>query len=314
MMPRKQHGVALVLVLWLVGLMTLMAGAFTLTTRRETASVSYLTGQARAEAAAEAGVFWAQVMLSAEEPERWDTDGRPYALTFGDAQLMVRIFAEAGKIDLNHADEWLISQLMTLVELDLASQQALTSAIMDWRDPDDNSRPNGAEREAYLQAGRAQGPGNRPFSTVRELQQVLGMDARLFQQLSPWFTVYSGQAKPTLDLVAEPLRSMLSEAPAEADAPAAPPPPPGTAQSFLDLAQAARSVQQTSGDNTDRAVLTIAVQARMPDGLATTLGTVVKPDQNTQHLYQTLEWRIDAAQDQALFGPELTDYATGYAD
>jgi type II secretory pathway component PulK len=55
------------------------------------------------------------------------------------------------------------------------SADSLVDAILDWRDPDDESRPSGAER-AWYEEQRRFTPRNGPIQDVRELSRVRGFD------------------------------------------------------------------------------------------------------------------------------------------
>ena len=57
--------------------------------------------------------------------------------------------------------------------------------MADWRDPDDTTRPNGAEEADYRLAGLKQKPANAPFETVTELARVFGMTPTPFTRASP---------------------------------------------------------------------------------------------------------------------------------
>ena len=66
----EQHGVALILVLWILALMTIMAGSFALSTQRETSLVTNARERARAVALADGGIHYAMFMLSLPKRER----------------------------------------------------------------------------------------------------------------------------------------------------------------------------------------------------------------------------------------------------
>lgn len=51
----------------------------------------------------------------------------------------------------------------------------IAAAIVDWRDGDQNTTPNGAEADFYLSMRPPYQPRNGPFETVRELLQVRGV-------------------------------------------------------------------------------------------------------------------------------------------
>jgi DNA uptake protein ComE-like DNA-binding protein len=55
----------------------------------------------------------------------------------------------------------------------------IIDAILDWLDPDDIARPNGAEREYYAGLSPPYAPKNGPFETVEELLLVKGITPQL---------------------------------------------------------------------------------------------------------------------------------------
>jgi type II secretory pathway component PulK len=86
---------------------------------------------------------------------------------------------ESAKLDLNHAEEWQIEQLMTqlLLDLQLDNPQEYIDAILDWRDEDDEQRDNGAENEYYNTLEPAYNAKNGNFDSVEELLLVKGVTA-----------------------------------------------------------------------------------------------------------------------------------------
>ncbi|MGB4498969.1 MAG: type II secretion system protein GspK, partial [Methylococcaceae bacterium] len=98
----KQRGVALILVLWVLSILMLMAGSFSLTMRRESAGVMAIKANAQANAQAQAGLAIAEAMLLHEdENKRWRIDGSIYEIETQNAKTRIRILSETGKIDLN---------------------------------------------------------------------------------------------------------------------------------------------------------------------------------------------------------------------
>jgi general secretion pathway protein K len=176
-----------------------MASSFSLTIKRETNLISSLRNHSKAVAIAEAGVTLAQLhLLKVDKDQRWRTNGNIYATEFNGAKLRLQIRSEAGKIDLNYADEKSLQGMMRQTDLDEEKQQALVSAILDWRDGDDLTRMEGAEANQYQAANLAYQPRNKPFQTLEELRLVFGITADLYQQLSPMLTVYSKTKKVDL--------------------------------------------------------------------------------------------------------------------
>ncbi len=197
--PCRQRGVAFVVVIWLMALLTILLGAFALIARTEGMQARHLYDATVARYAAEAGINQASYFLSVPDPQmRWIPDGRGYAFAFDDAQIEVRITDESGLIDLNTADQLMLTELFTSAGVEADAAEALAAAIQDWRDPDDLVSPNGAEDAEYEAAGYTWGPKNAPFDMVSELQQVLGMTPALYQRIERTVTVYGGQARPNL--------------------------------------------------------------------------------------------------------------------
>lgn len=187
-----QQGVALILVLWILALMTIMAGSFTLSTQRETSLVTNSRERAKAVALSDGGIHYAMFMLSLPNAaQRWRADGTPYRLALGGVPVEVRIYDEAGKIDLNAARESTLRTILTKVTQDEDQAVKLADAIFDWRDSDDLKRLSGAESAEYRAAGLDQMPQNRNFLVLEELRGVLGITPSLYQKLEPFFTVYN---------------------------------------------------------------------------------------------------------------------------
>lgn len=202
----NQKGMALVIVLWILSLLTIMAGSFALSMRREASIVAGVKNNAQAIAIAESGIAIAEMMLLNTDPaKRWRADGNIYQIDAEDSRVRIRILSESGKIDLNAADEKALEALMMHAPINENSKEdpvehaaKLTGAILDWRDADDLIHINGAEKKEYQDAGLKYQPRNRPFQTVEELQMVMGMDEPTFKWIEPLVTVYSGQQKSAL--------------------------------------------------------------------------------------------------------------------
>ena len=213
--PEKPRGIALVIVLWGLVLLAVIAAAFTTGTRTEVTLARNLVENAKAKALADAGVHAAMLGLHRREVEkRWRADGTVYSLAFphadpaparlgeaslrgsqaaqaGEGEVSIVIDDEAGKIDLNAAPDELIQGLLVAVGLADGEARALTAAIADFRDADDETHLGGAEDAEYRAAGLAWGPKNKPFEAVEELHQVLGMTRQVYALAAPGLTVHS---------------------------------------------------------------------------------------------------------------------------
>ena len=209
----KQRGVALVLVLWVLSILMLMAGSFSLTMRRESAGVSGIYTHAQALAQAQAGIAIAQAMLlHDDENKRWRVDGSIYEIQYLQATMRIQIQSQTGKIDINSAPVSLLHHVLQYAPLDKQAQLNLENAILDWRDADDDTRPFGAEKNEYHSAKLHYSPRNKPFRSMEELQMVRGMTSDVLNWMQPLFTVYAaGQTEVEYAVASREVLSVLPE-------------------------------------------------------------------------------------------------------
>ncbi len=191
--PRRSHGLALVAVLWVVTLLTVMAGSFSLTIRRE-AGIAYNIVQAtQARLSAEAGLRYTQLQLVHPDTRlRWHARAEPYRLTLAPAELEITVRDSAALIDLNQAPAELLTGLLrTAGGLDMQHSEVLSAHLLLWRGTQAASPL--ADARDYAAAGLDYAPRKAPFVSVAELQLVHGMSPELYRRLAPWLTVDSSR-------------------------------------------------------------------------------------------------------------------------
>ena len=196
MMRRSaEQGVALVIVLWSVMLLTVIAGNFVFAMRTENSVVRNAISVAQAEAAANGAVHRAlyETFKPAADGKVWKADGRQRQWQQDGATIKVVMMDVSGKIDINTSADALLKGLLLSVGVDETKATQLLDAILDWRDVDTLPRPHGAESEAYRAAGLKYEPANAPFEAVEQLQQVLGMTKDIYSRIAPLVTVQSRQ-------------------------------------------------------------------------------------------------------------------------
>jgi general secretion pathway protein K len=206
---RLQSGVALVMVLWILLLVTISTGAYTLMARMDQLEAHTVMWGTRARMGAEAGVNLAVLALrDPDELTRWIPDGRGYELQYRDVRLEIKVTDERGKLDINSANEVTMQQMFLGHGLEQEQAIYLAAAMQDWKDSDDIERMNGAELETYQSSGLEVGPGNRSFVMVEELLQILGMSWEFYQRLEPGLTVFSEANTP--DPAFAPVEALLA--------------------------------------------------------------------------------------------------------
>lgn len=210
-MTGSQRGIALVMVLWVVMLLSIIAGTYVMVARTEVLQARYLFDTTRARHYAEAGLNRAVFELRNPDTEtRWYVDGRPYEIEIDQTEVTIRIVDESGKVDINVADEEMLQSLFIAAGVEELQALELSHAIIDWRDADDDRMLHGAEIDDYRAADYPYDPKNAPFDTVEELQLVFGMSYEIYQRVEPAITVYTGRASvnpsvaPELVLAAMP--------------------------------------------------------------------------------------------------------------
>lgn len=188
----EAQGIALLAVLWIVLLLSVIAGSLLMLTRTDIGLSRNLVDSARAAALAEGGVTLATLGLLDPDPEtRWKTDGRHYDITLDSGTLTVSIHDQSGRIDINMARPELLFGLLRSSGVDEATAIRLADRIADWRDPDDRTLPNGAEASDYRAAGLDVKVSNRPFMTPDEVQRVPGVTTAIYGRIADAVTVYS---------------------------------------------------------------------------------------------------------------------------
>jgi general secretion pathway protein K len=285
-----EQGVALVIVLWTVMLLTVIAGNFVFAMRTETSAVRNAISAAQAEAMANGAVHRAlyETFRPAVDVNTWKADGRERQWEKDGAKIKVVMMDESGKIDINTSSDALLKGLLLSVGVDAAKAEQLLDSILDWRDVDLLPRPFGAEIEAYQAAGLKYEPANAPFEVVEQLQQVLGMTPDIYLRLAPLITVHSRQ--PGINTLVAPrnvLMAIPNVDPAQVDAYIAqrndslasgqPPAPFPAGAAFMSAAA--------------DAVVNIHAEARMPDGAVFVRDAVARRSGGAKQPVAFLLWK-----------------------
>ncbi len=193
----SQRGIALVLVLWVLLLLTIITGSFALMARMDRLEAHSLLSGTQARLSAEAAINLAVLALRDPNDEtRMLADGRVYQQDLDGVLVEVSAIDERGKLDINATDELTLANMLTGQGMEPGDAELLAAAVLDWRDEDELERVNGAEDDAYIAAGLEVGPANRPFMMTEELLQVIGMQYELYRKMEPGITVFSRTGVP----------------------------------------------------------------------------------------------------------------------
>ncbi|WP_201215286.1 general secretion pathway protein GspK [Halochromatium roseum] len=244
----QPRGIALVLVMWVLSLLTVMALALTQIQRTEGALTANQLESARFRAQAnavlnllalnllstpatpfeDAATFGAAALNATafagagagagagavDETHAWIPDGQPRTLEWDNERFIVTLSNEGSKINLNAISREQLGRLIALAQGDENPDEQLrdqlADAMLDWRDQNDLALLNGAEDPDYASAGLPYGAADRPFRSVEELRQVLGMPAVIYQRLAPSLTVEETGGQVDQAFAAAPVLAVLN--------------------------------------------------------------------------------------------------------
>jgi general secretion pathway protein K len=187
---RNTDGMALVLTLMIVAIITAMVVEFAYGIYTNTASLSNWQTSQQLSLAARSTVKLA-ARLIAEKAQQADTNGTfaiSQAVPFGDLDTTVtlRIEDENAKFNLNsiiypngqlYTEKY--AQFVKLLQA-LKLPTTIASRVEDWIDPDSEPRLPGSEA----------GAKNAYLDSVDELLLIPGIDRKTYEQLLPYVTIY----------------------------------------------------------------------------------------------------------------------------
>jgi general secretion pathway protein K len=180
---RARRGFALMVVLWMLVTASL-TGLAAMTTARDTVALSanridderavWRANECFARARAAIDEVLAAAQRDGGALPVWRVlDWRIPAAGLRADGCDARLEAAGSRLDLNAVDE---RQLRAVFRsLALANPEALADALLDWRDTDDDPRPQGAEYRTYEALQRVP-PRNGALADLRELALVIGFE------------------------------------------------------------------------------------------------------------------------------------------
>jgi type II secretory pathway component PulK len=205
---RKKSGFAVLVALVAVTVLTIMAAAFAYAMKVETRLAAntnddekfYWLGRGGVERAC----WW--LALEGNQPfsstqQYWaggpgdgpETNG-PAAILAGesldgfpiaDGTVSIKMEELEGKININAADGQMLQQVLTSQAADPNAITSVPDCILDWIDPDDNTRPAGAESDYYLGLAPSYYAKNAPMDSTEELLYVKGVTRDMFYGTPP---------------------------------------------------------------------------------------------------------------------------------
>jgi general secretion pathway protein K len=215
----SEKGLALLMVLWVLTVLTVIVLSFAFMARTEVNStISFRDGTERkflAEAGIERGIMelyyrsaHKNQTSAIEGSEIVRIDGRQYEAELGDSSYSFSIVDESGKININaltDANGIILNNLVVNLGFPGETANTIVDSILDWKDADDLHRLHGAEDTYYQSLPVPYKAKNDTFDTLEELLLVRGVTPEILfgsgdrPGLVRFLTVYSKGAMVNLN-------------------------------------------------------------------------------------------------------------------
>ena len=198
----KQKGSALIIILWVSLFVSIVLGA-TLNALRTETKVTMAREKIFLERQALISALERAAAAIASDERQNSRSANSFEYTFGEIVVLAERSREMQKVDINLAPAANLSDLFQFLGANTQEADALAARIADWRDTDDLTRMNGAEKREYAAGNAASHIGNRNFYSISELNLVLDAPKNLIECAAPALTVFGGQSFADPGLLAE---------------------------------------------------------------------------------------------------------------
>ena len=205
---RDRRGIALVVVLWVLTLLSVMVAEFAFATRTAVNMVRNFKEGTQAYYLARSGMNMAAAELvnarlnplrpsatddgdADGDPDfrlRYNADLPPLAVPGGEIRL--RVESLSGRINLNRAGPTLLRVMLDSLDIEEETRSIVVDSILDWRDSDNLRRLHGAETPHYQSLSEPYFAKNGDFDAVDELLMVRGVTPEIFEKIRNMLTVF----------------------------------------------------------------------------------------------------------------------------
>ncbi len=200
----NNKGIALLMVIWILALLSVIVGEFCFTMKTQVQIVRNVKETTQAHYIAAAGVNAAieqliqQVLTpasaqaaderdEADEAEveevqevQWRVNTEIPPISFGTGEYRVWIDNEGGKVNINLADKTILRAMLDGFAIEDSEKDIIVDSILDWRDKNDLHLINGAEDDYYLSLPEPYECKDGYFDSVEELLLVRGVTPEIY--------------------------------------------------------------------------------------------------------------------------------------
>ncbi|HEY2330063.1 MAG TPA: hypothetical protein VGI63_09660 [Verrucomicrobiae bacterium] len=198
--PQPRAGFAVIMVMIAITVLSILAGALAIFMKVESQLTANSNDSEKLLWAGRAGVERARWIFS-QEPggptslkQIWaggpgdgpETNSPLMGLSLtgyqvGDGTVDIEMTEQESKFNVNTADAALLQQTLTTMGVDASEISVVSDSIMDWIDPDDATRPAGAESDYYQGLTPPYNAKNAPIDNIEELQLIKGVTPLMFK-------------------------------------------------------------------------------------------------------------------------------------
>lgn len=197
-MTRPQTGVALLLTLWALTLLSVMAITVSMLVRSHAQLAKQTAELARQRALADSGINYAVLCLLTQGPALVMYPDKALEWKYYGTRIAIAAQPEAGKVDLNAANEHLVAAILTMHGIREPDAIVTAHQLADWR-----SKESSDHQRRLSFYGRRKGP----LETLDEMLQLFNVPRDIFERIRADVTVYSGLSEPNLLFASEKVRA-----------------------------------------------------------------------------------------------------------
>jgi general secretion pathway protein K len=197
----RQRGIALVIVMLVVMILTVVAGAFAYRMRVEMRLARHVNNDADLEWIARSAVERVKFLIGQKEriaqEAQYEANNQIWAGGMGTTNSVLSEFAEQpvqisggsytfkvydneSKFNINLADETVLRQALILMGVDAGEFPTIVDSILDWIDADDNTHLAGAETDYYMSQPTPYVAKNGVIDDIFELELIKGITPEMF--------------------------------------------------------------------------------------------------------------------------------------
>jgi general secretion pathway protein K len=208
---RCEHGIALVIVMISITVLSILAAGFAYSMKVETKLARNANSEAELEWLGRSGVEYARWVLANSlvptmPPQPYDSLDQPWAtgsgilgstnnpigevqktLTLGHGTVTWSITDLESKFNINSPEpilQQILPQALNLMGVAPGESTPVVNAILDWIDPDDRTHIQGAETEDYQSSNPPYVAKNGPIDDIAELLLIKGITPEVYYGLS----------------------------------------------------------------------------------------------------------------------------------